>query len=211
MIKSSIKILLVVSFLIVVSGTLLCNIVYAYTPVEGLATAPQNQGNAVADTSAIVVNWTAAGHSGQALPTSYATKARIIGYLQNDTSLWRYNNIGHADTANQNGAACNGLYFYDAEWTSTQIYNLNPDYGLDSSRVFINSCNSFMNPLHDSFIHHYLSMYIGGLILLPQGASEDTCRDFWFNYINQNQAASTALSNAENAHGTVNDFGLYGS
>ncbi len=178
---------------------------------ENMASAPQNQGNAITDTNNIVSYWQQINYTTKALETSAATKANILNYWQNDATLLAYNNIGHADTPNYNGAPAYGLNFYDAEITATDITNLNPDYGIIYTRDFINSCNSFENPLHDAFLSHSLNMYIGGLVLLPMYSSEDTAASFWHNYDDLGQTASTALTNAENAHGTQNMFGLYGN
>lgn len=199
------KVLISIALLLLVTG------IATAAPTEyAMASAPQNQGNAITDTNNIVSYWQQAGWPSAALKTSAATKANILNYWQNDMNLLYYNNIGHADTPNYNGAPAYGLSFYDAEITATDISNLNPDHGIIGSKVFINSCNSFENPLHDAFLNHYLQMYIGGVVLLPMYSSEDTAADFWYNHKVLGQTANTALTNAENAHGTQNMFGLYG-
>jgi len=190
---------------------LLCSVAGAVPTASSMASAPQNQGNAVADTNTIISHWQAAGYTRASLITSAATKAAVLDYWQNDNSLLRYNNIGHADTPNTNGAPAYGLNFYNQEVTATEITNLNPYDGIKYSHVFINSCNSFENPLHDAILSKSVFNYVGGVVLLPMYNSEDTAADFWHNYSNLGQSFPTALANAEAGHGTTGMYGVYGS
>ena len=197
--------------LLMITGTFIIGIASASPTDESMASAPQNQGNALTDTDKIVSYWQQTGYTPTiALKTSAATRSNILNYWQNDYNLLFYNNIGHSDTLSYNGAPCYGLIYYDGEITANDISNLSPNHGIIGTRDFINSCNSFMNPLHDAFLSHSLYMYIGGLVLLPMYSSEDTAADFWYNYKVQGQTANTALTNAENSHGTQGMYGLYG-
>ena len=188
-----------------------CTIVNAQPTEQGMGSAPQNQGNALTDTNNIVSHWQQHGLTAAGLTTSSATKAAVLNYWQNDGYLSYYNNIGHADTSSTSGTPAYGLVFYDAEATSSDISSLSPDEGIAFSRVFINSCNSFENPLHDAFIGKAVEMYIGGIVELPMYYSEDTASDFWYYYSDEGQTASTALANAESNHGTQGMYGLYGN
>jgi hypothetical protein len=191
---------------------LLCSVVGAVPTESSMASAPVDQGNAVSDTNTIMSYWQTAGYTRASLITSVATKTAVLDYWKNDSNLLRYNNIGHTDTASTNGAPAYGLYFYNnQEITATEITNLNPYNGLGYSHIFINSCNSFENPLHDAFLSKGVYNYIGGVVLLPMYDSEDTAADFWNNYSNLGQSFPTALANAEDDHGTTGMYGCYGS
>jgi hypothetical protein len=189
----------------------ICGIASAYPTAMAMASAPTNGGNAVTDTNTIVSTWQSAGYSADGLITSSATKSAVLNYWKNDYNLVYYNNIGFGDTPSYNGAPAYGIVENDAEITSSDISNLNPSDGIIYSRIFINSCNSFENPLHDAFLSKNVYMFIGGVVLLPAYTSEDTATDFWYYYTISGQSAATALSNAENNHGTQGMFGLYGS
>lgn len=190
---------------------LVCGVASAVPTASSMASAPQDQGNAIADTNSIMSHWQQAGYTRASLTTSAATKAAVLDYWKNDDYLLRYNNIGHADTPNYNGAPAYGLTFYNEGVTATEISNLNPYNGLIYSHVFINSCNSFENPLHDAFLSKSVSNYVGGVVLLPMYSSEDTAADFWYYYSNLGQSFPTALANAESNHGTQGMYGLYGN
>jgi len=94
---------------------LLCvfGIVGAYPAEDSMASGPQNQGNAVTDTNTIVSHWQQAGYTAAGLTTSSATKAAVLDYWKNDINMMWYNNIGHADTPNYNGAPAYGLTYYN--------------------------------------------------------------------------------------------------
>lgn len=177
--------------------------------VQCLATCPTTDGNSVADTNSIISSWTSQGYTATTLLTSTCTQANVKNYWQNDGSLSYYNNIGHSDTT-INGAPCNGLYFYDGEISASTIQNLNPATGIQYSWDFVNSCNSYENPMLSAFTAHNVQMYVGGIINLPSPSSENTDASFWYNGFQLHQTPKNALQNAENSWGTGSDFLMYG-
>jgi len=188
---------------------LLFSAVSATPTAQGLATAPVAQGNALSDSGYIASYWGQNGKTTSSLLLAAATKSSILDYWKNDGQLLVYNNIGHGDTPNYDGAPCYGLEVYGGEITASDISNLNPSTGISGTQIFINSCNSFENPLHDALLSKNVFKYIGGVVILPQGSSEDTAKDYWYNNQILGQTSSSALLNAENSHGTTGMYGTY--
>ncbi|WP_292350286.1 hypothetical protein [Methanoregula sp. PtaU1.Bin006] len=176
---------------------------------NALATAPVNEGNSIADTSAIVATWIDAGYDPDYLTTSAATKSLMLDYWQNDAYLLLNNNIGHINTAASHGSPAYGVYAYNNnQITSTEINDLDPYQGLASSYIFMNGCNSYQNPLRSAFKVNNINMYIGGVTLLPLYDSEDTAADFWDFFLIQGLEPADALSNAVALHGTGGMYGI---
>lgn len=193
----------------VMSVMLILFLVSSVAATQGLATAPVNKGNALTDTANIISSWQQNGKTTTSLTLSSATESNILNYWQNDGSLLVYNNIGDANTDNYNGAPCYGLTVSGGEITSSEISNLNPSTGIAATQIFINSCNSFENPLHDAFLSKDVFMYTGGVVLLPGYSSEDTAASYWYNNQVLSQSHLTSLANAESAHGTTGMYGTY--
>lgn len=140
-----------------------------------------------------------------------STKSELNDFLYKDSALLAWSNIGHGVTNSSNGQPCYGL----VQWGGTQWWNEFytsgwPARGIVYSVCFINSCNSFVDPLKRSVKYHYPRTYVGGRILLPVNRSEWADRDFWYRSLLLHQTMATALNAASATHGLTGAFGLDG-
>jgi hypothetical protein len=140
-----------------------------------------------------------------------STEGEILKFLQNDSNLLAWNNIGHASTASSSGRPCYGLLQADDTITDEEFTSLTPSQGLYSAVVLTNSCNSFKDPLAAAIWSRGTRTYIGGNILLPIGRSEPVDELFWENILIKNMTMAAALDDAQQQKGfPIGTFGLKG-
>jgi len=140
--------------------------------------------------------------------SSQASSCKVLVY---------WTNIGHSTTTGQDGAPCYGLRRDVSVETPpptveylnyTQMYNKE---GITDSIVFINSCNSYMNPWRSAVTSNNPAHYIGGRILLPIHESNGACEDFWYYYIVVGKDIKNALIQAfeDNYHYDGSPYTFY--
>lgn len=139
-------------------------------------------------------------------------RASVAAYKSHLTSgLKGFVNIGHGNTSSiilSDGAL-------PASWFSTQ-----PANALSPTVVYFNSCQVFNDPLKPAVMSAGARTYIGGIVNLAIGPSEDVCRCFWDRTLGGRPSPrmKPALTNCENkhypmpkAHGIAGDKGVMGA
>jgi hypothetical protein len=183
--------------------------------VDGLGTGwsskPDCNSNATICTDSLVSFWNAWGYTANKMEGSDDTITNIINYFKSDDSLCFYNNIGDSD-AQYDGDPCNNLKLYNGFLSASTISSLSPDNGLYGDDIFINSCDSFDDPLKSAFLTHSPKFYVGGKKNLP-ALSAYTAKDFWVYYLGYGQSVSVALTSAQQATGIAgqNYYGFVGN
>jgi len=120
--------------------------------------------------------------------------------LGQGTRLLYYSNIGHGCP---NALAMSGGYLW-ASWINPYPYK----WGIVGAVMFVNSCNSFKNPIRSAFYPaNWARVYISGATPLYVNCSE--CVDAWFWYFGlvQHRPANQALALARSY---ASSYGCYG-
>jgi hypothetical protein len=138
--------------------------------------------------------------------------ASVAAYKSHLTSgLKGFVNIGHGNTSSiilSDGAL-------PASWFSAQ-----PANALAPTVAYFNSCQVFNDPLRRAVMKAGARTYIGGIVNLAIGPSEDVCRCFWDRVLGGRPSPrmKPALTNCEKdkyptqgAHGLAGDEGVMGA
>ena len=87
---------------------------------------------------------------------------------------------------------------------------------LDPAVVYFNSCQVHNNPLLDAVIHAGARTYIGGIVNLGIGTSEEVCKCFWVKSLDSLSTMYSSLKHCERvkypstgAHGITGDKGIF--
>lgn len=138
------------------------------------------------------------------------TQANVANYKQYLTSrLKGFVNIGHGNT--------NGILLSDGT-LSAAWFNSVANQSLNPAVVYFNSCQVFNDPLKSAVMKAGARTFIGGIINLMIGPSEEVCMCFWTKCIDKNSPTpmGDALHQcekekypAEGAHGIIGDTGLF--
>jgi hypothetical protein len=116
-------------------------------------------------------------------------------------------NIGHGYTG--------GIVLDDGRLRYSWFNSLS-NGSLAPAVVYFNSCQVFNNPLQPSIMQSGARTFIGGIINLLIGSSEEVCKCFWKNSLDNSELMNNALRHCEkdnypkiNAHGISGDLGMF--
>jgi hypothetical protein len=134
-----------------------------------------------------------------------ATVANYKHYLK--SGLRGFVNIGHGNPS------C--IVLYDGSLTASWFQSVT-GLAISPAVVYFNSCQVFNNPLQPAVMHAGTRTFIGGIVNLGIGPSEQVCMCFWTKILMQNIAMGVALKDCEKAkyptqgaHGISGDLGLF--
>lgn len=176
---------------------------YAYdfiasTPVDGISSAKK----AVEELHRLA---TEAGLKSKMLLGAQATVANYKLYLT--SGLKGFVNIGHGNP--------NGIVLDDGSLNASWFQGLATN-ALKPEVVYFNSCRVFNDPLKSAVMHGGARTYIGGIVNLLIGASEEVCKCFWGTILKSNTQMKAALTQCEKdkypqqgAHGFAGDTGPF--
>ncbi len=118
-----------------------------------------------------------------------ATVANYRKYLT--SGLKGFVNIGHGYTG--------GIVLWDGNLTSGW---LRTQWGrtLIPAIVYFNSCKVFNNPLKPAVTYAGARTYVGGIVNLLIGPSEDVCKGFWNETMLDKRTMYASLKRSEKAH-----------
>jgi hypothetical protein len=170
----------------------------AATPETGIPTAV----NAVNELHNMA---TAAGLNSKKLLGAAASRANYKNYLQ--SGVKGFVNIGHGYTG--------GIVLHDGNLTANWFNSLSGQ-PVSPAVVYFNSCQVFNPPLQPAVMASGARTYIGGIINLGIGTSEEVCKCFWNRSLNLLKGMGVNLKNCEKekyptegAHGISGDTGLF--
>jgi hypothetical protein len=133
-----------------------------------------------------------------------ATIANYKQYLA--SGLKGFVNIGHGNTT--------GIALYDGFLSNSWFQSL-ANKPLAPSVVYFNSCQVHNEPFKSAVINAGARTFIGGIVNLAIGPSEEVCKCFWERSLNQIIRMDDALHQCEKekypsqgAHGISGDLGL---
>ena len=172
--------------------------IIAATPVPEIPTARQ----AVEDVYHRAIG---AGLKSKMLLGSEATVANCQKYLA--AGPWGFVNIGHGFPG--------GIILDDGTLSAVWFQSL--DSGpLAPAVVYFNSCQVFNPPLQPAIMHTGARTFIGGIVNLRIGPSEDVCKSFWNEILEKRAKMGAALHVSEQtlypeqgAHGISGDQGKF--
>ena len=170
----------------------------AATPVPGIPTAK-------AAVERLHELATKAGLKSKMLLGEAATVSNYKQYLT--SGLKGFVNVGHG---NPNGIALDDG-FLNASWFQGLSTN-----ALKPGVIYFNSCQVFNDPLKSAVVHAGARTYIGGIVNLLIGPSEEVCKCFWGKILTSETRMNVALSQCEKdkypqegAHGIGGDTGPF--
>ena len=168
------------------------------TPVPEIPTAKA----AVEEIHQVAVN---AGLKSKILLGSDASVANYKNYLK--SGLRGFVNIGHGNTSL--------IVLHDGPLYASWFQGL-PGKPLAPAVVYFNSCKVFNNPLQPAVMKAGARTYVGGIVNLSIGPSEEVCKCFWKKVLVQSGAMGKTLKYCEDtkyhtqgAHGISGDLGLF--
>ncbi|KAF5058886.1 hypothetical protein DSECCO2_342000 [anaerobic digester metagenome] len=169
------------------------------TPVDDIPSAK----NAVNELTSFL---TSAGFTCVKLLGSQATVAAYQHYLA--MGLGGFINIGHGNTQ--------GIALADGFLSSTWFRGL-VDTPLRPAVVYFNSCQVHNDPLKDAVMDAGTQTFVGGIVNLGIGSSEEVCKCFWKRIANSLIGMKDGLSRCEvekypttGAHGICGNLGPFG-
>jgi len=116
-------------------------------------------------------------------------------------------NIGHG---NPSGIALTDCFL---DWNWFQGLSTN---ALKPAVIYFNSCQVFNDPLKPAVMHGGVRTFIGGIVNLMIGPSEEVCKCFWDTILKSDTHMKTALTQCEKdkypnegAHGIAGDTGPF--
>lgn len=134
-----------------------------------------------------------------------ATVANYKHYLA--SGLRGFVNVGHGNTT---GIVLDDGTLNHAWFNSLTALQVSPGV------VYFNSCKVFNAPLQPAVMKAGARTFIGGIVNLLIGKSEEVCKCFWNKVLAQNQEMKPSLTSCESAHyptagahGISGDFGLF--
>lgn len=170
----------------------------AATPVDGIPSAKQ----AVEKLHQLATD---AGLKSKMLLGAAATVANYKLYLT--SGLKGFVNVGHGNP--------NGIALHDGFLNATWFQGLGTT-ALKPGVIYFNSCKVFNNPLKPAVMHSGARTYIGGIVNLLIGPSEEVCKCFWGTILKSNTHMKVALTQCEKdkypqqgAHGFAGDTGPF--
>lgn len=136
------------------------------------------------------------------------TDATVGNYKHHLASgLKGFVNVGHGYTG--------GIILEDGRLRSTWFLGLSGK-PIAPAVVYFNSCQVFNPPLQPAVMHAGARTYIGGIVNLLIGPSEEVCKCFWTKSLTQGERMGDALHSCERAHyptqgahGISGDMGLF--
>jgi len=170
----------------------------AATPVPEIPTAKA----AVEKIHQMAVN---AGLKSKMLLGPDASVANYKNYLK--SGIRGFVNIGHGNTSL--------IVLYDGTLNASWFQAL-PGMPLAPAVVYFNSCKVFNNPLQPAIMKAGARTFIGGIVNLSIGPSEEVCKCFWDKVLLQGGNMGPALKDCEKtkyhtqgAHGISGDLGPF--
>ena len=170
----------------------------AATPVPEIPTAK----TAVEKIHQMAVN---AGLKSKMLLGPDASVANYKNYLK--SGIGGFVNIGHGNTSL--------IVLYDGTLNASWFQAL-PGMPLAPAVVYFNSCKVFNNPLQPAIMKAGARTFIGGIVNLSIGPSEEVCKCFWDKVLLQGGNMGPALKDCEKtkyhtqgAHGISGDLGPF--
>lgn len=148
---------------------------------------------------------TAAGYSATKLIGANASLANYRAYLKSGLKV--FVNIGHGNT--------NGIVLHDGFLNHAWFQGIsgNP---LKPAVVYFNSCQVFNDPLKSKVMQAGARTYVGGIVNLLIGPSEEVCKCFWSKSLTAITPMSKILNQCEiakyptqGAHGIIGDTGSF--
>lgn len=130
-----------------------------------------------------------AGLNSRMLLGPAASVANYKRYLS--SGLQGFVNIGHGSTS--------GIVLDDGVLNAAWLRNLRGD-PLTPSVVYFNSCQVFNPPLQPAIMESGARTFIGGIVNLLIGPSEEVCKSFWDRTLIGRAEMAVALSASERAH-----------
>ena len=148
---------------------------------------------------------TAAGLTAKKLLGPAASVANYKHYLKSD--LKAFVNIGHGYTG--------GIVLADSTLTAGWFNSLSGG-PLKPAVVYFNSCQVFNPPLQPAVMHAGARTFIGGIVNLLIGPSEEVCKCFWSRSLTSPRRMGNNLKQCEKAkypsqgaHGISGDTGIF--
>lgn len=148
---------------------------------------------------------TAAGLKAKKLLGAAANIANYKHYLK--SGVKGFVNIGHGYTG--------GIVLDDDVLTANWFNSLSGS-PLEPAVVYFNSCQVFNSPLQPAVMHAGARTYIGGIVNLLIGPSEEVCKCFWRKSLTLPKHMYDGLKQCEKskypkqgAHGISGDYGLF--
>lgn len=145
------------------------------------------------------------GLKSQKLLGSAANRASYKNYLK--AGIKGFVNIGHGYTG--------GIVLSDGT-LSTSWFNSLSGKPLNPAVVYFNSCQVFNPPLQPAVMQAGARTFIGGIVNLGIGTSEEVCKCFWERSLKQLNGMKTNLLRCEKekyptqgAHGFSGDSGIF--
>ncbi len=170
----------------------------AATPVPGIPTAKA----AVETIHKLALK---AGLNSKMLLGTDASLANYKKYLA--SGVMGFVNVGHGYPG--------GIVLDDGTLTSSWFSGLSGK-PLNPGVIYFNSCQVFNNPLQPAVMNAGARTYIGGIVSLLIGPSEEVCKCFWNRSLFQTDTMKESLSDCEKkhypstgAHGISGDMGLF--
>jgi len=146
-----------------------------------------------------------AGLKSKILLGAEATVANYRHYLA--SGIRGFVNVGHGNTT--------GIVLDDGTLNYAWFQTLTAKQ-VSPGVVYFNSCQVFNNPLQPAVMNAGARTFIGGIVNLLIGPSEEVCKCFWNKVLGDNQQMEPALKSCETAHypspgshGISGDFGYF--
>jgi hypothetical protein len=168
----------------------------AATPVPEIASAK-------ACVEAVHALATSAGLKSKLLLGAEASVANYKHYLA--SGLKGFVNVGHGNTSL--------IVLSDGSLNASWFQGVS-GLALSPAVIYFNSCQVFNNPLQPAMMAAGARTFIGGIVNLGIGTSEEVCKCFWTKILTLNAAMGPALKDCEKAkyptvgaHGIAGDLG----
>jgi len=146
----------------------------------------------------------AAGLRSKVLLGAEATVANYKAYLL--SGLRGFVNVGHGNT--------NEIVLFDGRLSAPWFQSVTKR--LCGTVIYFNSCQVFNSPLQPAVMKAGARTFIGGIVNLAIGPSEEVCKCFWDSILQQGIGMGPALTACEKAkytttgaHGFGGDTGLF--
>ncbi len=146
------------------------------TPVDHIPTAK----------SAVEKLHTLFTHMGYKSKTLLGSEANLYNYKKYlKSGLKGFINIGHGNTR--------GIALHDGFLSNQWFQNL-PAKALNPTVVYFNSCQVSNEPLKSSIMHAGAKTFIGGIVNLRIGPSEEVCVGFWTKCVKENKRTGMRIN-----------------
>ncbi len=143
---------------------------------------------------------TRAGLKSKMLLGADATVANYRQYLA--SGLKGFVNIGHGNP--------NEIILHDGRLRSAWFLSQS-GRPVSPAVVYFNSCQVFNNPLQPAVMHSGARTFIGGIVNLLIGASEEVCKCFWTKILKTSSHMGNALQTCErDKYPNIGDHGISG-